>query len=149
MESAICCRAVCLLRNWDELRLAYNAAKAGRPSYLNLKGVEQGVPVDVVETFEMWEQLEGVFCAHPFIPEQKYDPPVKLYQCRHVANGLCSIWSKRPEMCRRYSCLAPGQELFQQGCASFGKTCFPSAYAPLDIRTKTIIDSAGRDPAKS
>lgn len=149
MEAAICCRAVCLKRDWENTRRAYESAKNNCPVYVGTDGQEHGIPVDVIITWEMWEPLAGEHSTHPFVPAQRYDSPVKLYQCKHVQDGRCSIWPSRPEMCRNYSCLLPGQDLFRQNCGSFGRTCFPTAFVRLDPETKTIIDSAGSNPAKS
>jgi Fe-S-cluster containining protein len=121
-ELALCCRAVCLHTSLSDLKAAYTAATTGHPSFIGIDGLEHGVPVDVVEVFEMWTCL-GEFVANPLVPEQVYLEPVKLYRCRHVKEGTCSIWSRRPEMCRRYSFGRVGQELFREHCGSLGVTC--------------------------
>lgn len=97
-----CCRGFTLFWTFNDLAAAYDAATAGKITFVRpATGKEVDLPDDIL-TIGPLVRLVGVCSANPLTGEVFRDPR-KVWRCAHqLIDYTCAIYDRRPEMCRRY-----------------------------------------------
>lgn len=122
MTRGLCCQAFPLSHPYADIIASYDAWRAFEKEYIDIDGNVRQIPEDTHLIATMIRQL-GVFSEHP-LRSRNYDEPRLLHSCIHLEDGCCSIYERRPRMCKSYgatwgSCEYPSCPLYVSGrCAS-------------------------------
>lgn len=126
---AACCKAIYIVDHpsWVDVRKAVKASFfGGRQRDKDAIGFFSHMD-PLPASIEDWEPEIREFARH------YWDPSAVYFQCKAIGkDGLCSIYDRRPLICREFlPCAAIGCSR----CASFGTSCVapPSPTTVLDL----------------